>query len=141
MTRQALDALCQVDQSSDGPVLLDELCQLRDLGGCFSNRQRVSRPCRNELGKLVGVRRTDSQNARDVTYCRPRFHGSESDDLAYTVPAVTLAHILDHLTPAFEAEVHVDVGHRDTFGVEEPLEQQVEAKRIHVGDLQSVGHQ
>ena len=55
-------------------------------------------------------------------------------------PAVALPHVLDHLAPALEAEVHVDVGHRHPLGVEEALEQQVEPERADVGDAERVRH-
>ena len=45
---------------------------------------------------------------------------------------VLLAHVLDHLAAALEAEVDVDVGHRDALGIQEALEQQVELERIDV---------
>jgi hypothetical protein len=54
---------------------------------------------------------------------------------ALSVPNV-LPHVLDDLAAALEAEVHVDVGHRDPLGIQEPLEQQIELERVDVGDPQ-----
>jgi hypothetical protein len=45
----------------------------------------------------------------------------------------------DHLFPAVHAEVDVEVGHRDPFGVQEALEQQGVAQGIKVGDRQRIG--
>ena len=70
-----------------------------------------------------------------------RLERAEGDDLADAGLAVALPDVVDHLAPALEAEVHVDVGHRHPLGIEEPLEQQVEPERVHVGDPQSVGDQ
>ena len=67
-------------------------------------------------------------------------HRAEGDDLAHAGPAVALADVLDHLAPALEAEVDVDVGHRHALGIEEPLEQQVELERADVGDAERVRH-
>ena len=38
-----------------------------------------------------------------------------------------------------EAEVDVDVRHRDALGIQEALEEQVELHRVDVRDLQAVG--
>ena len=53
--------------------------------------------------------------------------------------AVFAAHIVDHRVAALLAEVDVEVGHRHALGVEEALEQQVEADRIEIGDGQRPG--
>ena len=55
------------------------------------------------------------------------------------VRAVALGGVADHLVAAALVEVHVDVGHLDAVGVQEPLEQQPVAQRVEVGDPQRVG--
>ncbi|MND79279.1 hypothetical protein D3C80_710120 [compost metagenome] len=50
-------------------------------------------------------------------------------------------HIVDHLFPPLLAEVDVEVGHGDPFGVQEALEQQAEPQRVQIGDGQRPGHQ
>ena len=45
--------------------------------------------------------------------------------------------VVDHLVAAIHAEVDVEVGHRHAFGIEEALEQQLEAQRVEIGDLQA----
>jgi hypothetical protein len=49
---------------------------------------------------------------------------AEGDDLRHLVAAVFALHVADHLFAAVHAEVDVEVGHRDPFGVQEALEQQ-----------------
>ena len=44
-------------------------------------------------------------------------------DLADRLAAVLLADVVDDLVATIHAEVDVEVGHRDAFGVQEPLEQ------------------
>ena len=51
-----------------------------------------------------------------------------------------LGRVADHLVAAALVEVHVDVGHLDALGVQEPLEQQAVAERVEVGDPQAVRH-
>ena len=71
----------------------------------------------------------------------PREHLAEGDDLRDRLLAVLVGDVLDHLLPAAHREVDVDVGHRNSLGVEEALEQQVVAQRVDVSDLQAVGDQ
>ena len=51
----------------------------------------------------------------------------------------SLAHIVDDAVAAFLAEVDVEIRHRHALGIEEALEQQVEADRIEIGDRQRPG--
>ena len=46
---------------------------------------------------------------------------------------------MDHLVAPVLAEVDVEVGHRHAVGVEEALEEEVEAERIEVGDGERPG--
>jgi hypothetical protein len=63
----------------------------------------------------------------------------EGDDLPRAVRSVLGRHVVDDLAPALEAEVDVEVRHRDALGVEEALEEQVVLERIDVRDAQAVG--
>jgi hypothetical protein len=56
------------------------------------------------------------------------------DDLGDPLLAVLLGDVADDLAPSALVEVDVEVGHRRTFGVEEPLEDQVVLDRVEVGD-------
>src|SRR6266513_481132 len=67
--------------------------------------------------------RPDPQRARHGPESSACLEGSERDDLPDRIPAIALAHVLDDLAAPLEAEVEVDVGHRDTLGIQEPLEQ------------------
>ena len=67
-------------------------------------------------------------------------HGAEGDDLGHVVGAVFPVDVVDDLPPAAVAEVHVDIGHGHTLGVQEALEVQGVLHGVHVGDVQAVGH-
>ena len=54
---------------------------------------------------------------------------------------VALPDVLDHFSAALEAEVHVDIGHGDPLGIQEPFEEEIKAERINAGDTQRVGDQ
>ena len=49
--------------------------------------------------------------------------------------------VLDDPVAALHAEVDVEVRHRDAFGIQEALEQQVVLDRIEIGDAERIGHQ
>jgi hypothetical protein len=48
--------------------------------------------------------------------------------MATRVRAILVADIADHLAASFLTEVDVEVRHRNTFGVQEALEQKIEAE-------------
>ena len=56
------------------------------------------------------------------------------------VRAVEVLHVLDHAVAALIVEVHVDIRHRDTLGVQEALEEEVVLDGVEVGDTQAVGY-
>ena len=66
-------------------------------------------------------------------------HGAEGDDLSHMVGAVLAVDIVDDLLPALVAEVDVEVGHADPLGVQKPLEDQLVADGVDVGDADAVG--
>ena len=139
VARQSLDAGTQLQHLADPVVLGGGGFHLRYLLGRLPQRQRVRRAGGDELRDAVHVPDLDPQRAGDVAERGAGLESPEGDDLAHRLPAVARAHVLDHLTPALEAEVEVDVRHRDALGVEEPLEQQIELEGVDVGDPQCVG--
>ncbi len=128
VVEQLAIALVGAIQSPDVVELLDRLF----------DRQREVRLIRNQLGERVGLRGSETERAADVLDRRARLHRPERHDLADGLAPVLLPHVLDHLAAPLEAEVHVDVGHRDAFRIEEALEQEVVEERIDVGDAQRI---
>jgi len=55
------------------------------------------------------------------------------------IPAVLVGRVADHVAAVALVEVHVDVGHLLATGVQEALEEQLEADGIEVDDAQAVG--
>ena len=90
---------------------------------------------RDQLGEVVGLGRREAQRSPHILDGRPRLQRTERDDLAHRIASVLLADVFDDFTATLEAEVDVDVRHGDAIGVEEPLEEKVEFKGIHVGDF------
>ena len=95
----------------------------------------------DHLRDPVRLARLEAQDPAHVSNDGAALHRSEGDDLADRVPAVLLPHVLDHLSPPLEAEVDVDIRHRDPFGVQEALEEELVLDGVQVGDAQAVGHE
>ena len=102
-------------------------------------RDRVGRVLRHELAELVDLAVGHLQHAADVAQHAARLQRAEGDDLRHPVAAVALLHVADDLVAPVLAEVDVEVGHRHALGIEEALEQEVEADRIEVGDGERIG--
>ena len=54
--------------------------------------------------------------------------------MGYTLVAVLLRDPVEHVRTPVIVEVHVDIRHGDTVGVEEALEEEVIADGVDVGD-------
>ena len=94
----------------------------------------------NELGHRVSLCVGKIQHPSHVAHGGSCRHGAEGDDLRHPILAVFPRHIVDNLTAPRLAEVHVNIGHTDSFRVEKALEIQAVFHRIDVGDVEAVGH-
>ena len=94
---------------------------------------------RHGLGDAVGhrVAGLTEQHPGRVLDRRLGLDRGVGDDLGDPVLAVLLGGVADHLAAPALVEVHVDVGHRDALGVEEPLEDQLVLDRVEVGDARA----
>ena len=59
--------------------------------------------------------------------------------MRHTLVAVLLRDPAQHIGTTIVVEVYVYIGHRDTVGVEETLEEQVVAYRVNIRDIETVG--
>ena len=59
--------------------------------------------------------------------------------MGHLLGAIFLRHIVEHLIAAVVIEVDVDIGKRDTVGVEETLEQQIVFDRVDLRDAETIG--
>ncbi len=102
-------------------------------------RERLARRLLGDhLGDPVADGIRQAEHAGGVAHRLPRRHGAEGDDLGDAVAAVLVGHVLDDLSPAVHAEVHVDVRHALAPRIEEALEEQVVLQRVDVGDAERV---
>eukprot|EP01022_Parablepharisma_sp_SALTPOND_P029433 TRINITY_DN734_c3_g1_i1.p2 TRINITY_DN734_c3_g1~~TRINITY_DN734_c3_g1_i1.p2 ORF type:complete len:1458 (-),score=543.13 TRINITY_DN734_c3_g1_i1:22429-26802(-) len=137
----ALDLLGQAHQLLDLFLVLQAFLQEWLFLDGVGQSHQLARLEGNQLGDTVAEVVAQVQHAPDVAHRALGRHGTEGGDLRDRLLAITVLDVLDHAVAAFLAEVDVEVGHRDAFGVQEAFEQQVVAQRIQVGDQQTVGHQ
>ncbi len=138
---QALELQRDVEQFLDGVLVAPGLLQARlDLDG-LGQGDRRGRVVGHHLGQAVDHAERQLHHPPDVAQHGAGLQGAEGDDLRHAVAAVALLHIADHLLPPVLAEVDVEVGHGHPLGVEEALEDQPVADRVHPGDQQAPGHQ
>jgi len=111
-----------------------ELAYLRNPLDGFLDGEREVRMVRNQLGEVIGLRRREAERAADILDGRAGFQRPEGYDLADGIASILLPHVLDDLSAALEAEVDVDVGHRDPLRIQESLEEEIELERIDIGN-------
>ena len=93
----------------------------------------------HELGELVDLAERHFEHPADVAQDAARQERAEGDDLRDAVGAIALAHVGDHFVAPVLAEVDVEIGHRHSFGIEEPLEQEAKPQRVEIGDGERPG--
>ena len=136
---QAFELLRDVEGAPHHRVAVARRLQPRLVVDRLAERDRVGRILRHQLAELVDLAVGHLQHAADVAQHAARLQRAEGDDLRHLVAAVALLDVADHLVAPVLAEVDVEVRHRHALGIEEALEQQVEAERIEVGDGQRIG--
>ena len=121
--------------------LLVQLGQARlDLDALLEGLHLALHRLGNELGDAVPLGEGEPHDPDHVADHRAGLERAEGDDLADVVLAVLPGHVVDDLVAPLLAEVDVEVGHRHALGVEEPLEEEVPADGVEVGDAQRPGH-
>ena len=139
MPGKALQTAAHVDQPGDLRLFLVSFFQLRVHGQGFvdGDVQLLG----DHLGDGVHLGVGHVQHPAHIPDHTPGREGTEGDNLHHPVLAVFADHIIDHFLPPFEAEIHVDIRHGHTLGVQEPFEQQIIAQGIQLRDIQRISYQ
>ena len=137
--RQPLELHREVEQSPHALVILIFGGKLADPVERARQVPRLGRMVGDELGKAIDLAIAHLEHAPGILEHRARLQPPESDDLRNPVAAIFGLDVGDHLVAVGFAEIDVEVGHRDAFGIEEALEQQVQFDRVEVGDLERPG--
>ena len=96
---------------------------------------------RDELGELIDFAQLHFQHAANVFDGRLGGERTESDDLRHLFAAVFFGNVLNHLAAAAGLEIGIDIGHADTFRIQEAFEQQTILQGVDIGDHHRVGDQ
>ncbi|CAB4582032.1 unannotated protein [freshwater metagenome] len=94
----------------------------------------------HRLGQTVADRIRMPEHPGGVPHGVAGLDGAERDDLGHVFATVGVGRVADHLVAIAGVEVHVDVGHGDSTGIEEAFEQQVVADGVDLGDSEAIGH-
>ena len=95
---------------------------------------------RNHLRDRIDLCIRHIQHTADISDDTARRQCTECDDLYNAVLAVFSRYIVDDLRAAFEAEIHVDIRHGNSFRVQETLEQELVPHRVQLCDAKGVGN-
>ena len=136
---QALELLRDGDQARDDRLLGDRRLERGSPSMACVQGHGVGRVLRHQLGELVDLAVGHFEHPADVAQHAAGQERAEGNDLRDLVLAVALLHVVDDALAALDAEVDVEVRHRDALGIEEALEQQAEAERVEVGDRERIG--
>ena len=122
-------------------LLVTRLAQRLAALQAFLERRRAAHDrVRDQLRQAVADAVVEAQHAGRVAGGLAGEHLAEGHDLGDRLAPVLVRHVAHHALAPADREVDVDVRHRHPLGVQEALEQEVVAERVHVGDRQAVGH-
>ena len=125
-------------------IFVDRSRRVLDRAGLFvllvETGERDPQLVRDHLRDAIRVAIRPAQHAPHIAHHRLRAHRAKGRNLRHRAVAVFVAHVVDDLGAAVHAKVHVDVGRRHAFGVEEALEEQLVMDRVDVRDPHRVGH-
>ena len=135
---KSLQAPGHVDQVTRGFILLILAGKIRIL--LQSLVQCDVQFLRDHLCDAVALAVWHIQRSAHIPDDAPRGHRTESHDLDDPVPAVFPDYIVDDLLSSLEAEIHIDIRHRDALRVQEALKEQIVADRVQFSDPERVRH-
>ena len=147
LTRQSFKAQGILDDLVNVRVLFVILSELRGLGVALvilvedtRNRNVLTHDrWRQGLRQLLPHFEVAPQNTRGVLQSLLRLDSTVGNDLRNTVFAVLLLDVLDDFIATTFVKVNVEVGHRNTFGVQEAFEDEPVVEGVELRDLHRVG--
>ncbi len=139
VTREAVEALGDAEQQLE---LAGVQVGARELGQLLDRPAQVVRAdVREGLGHGVDLDLRQAERLADLPYRRPGAVGLDHRDTRRSVVAVAREHHVVHVLAARGLDVDVDVRQLVAHRIEEPLEHQVVADRVDVGDAGQVAHE
>ena len=133
ITHHALDYPAGFDDASRRRVATDLGAQF--IGFLQGVIERDVDVIGDELREAIGLDKGQVANAGQVADDHLGTECAEGDDVGDAVGAVFLADVVDDLVATAHAEVDIEVGCRDAFGIKKALEEEAEADRVDVRDF------
>ena len=127
---QPLQAFAHIDQTAYLLILLVHLMEFRIFLQSLvdGNIQLAGNHSGNGIHE--GIRQIHhTPHIPDDSPCRKR---TKRNDLRHTVSAVLFNDVIDHFLPPLETEIHVDIGHGNTFRIQETLKNQMIPDRVDI---------
>ena len=123
MANQTLQALTEVDESAYFRlrliVLAKFLARLQSL--IKGNPQFI----RHGLHNAVHFTKRHIEDSPYVPENGSGRQGSESNNLCYMILTVFTGNVIDNPATIFIAEIHINIGHGDTFRIQKPFKKQI----------------
>ena len=141
IARDAFHLLRQLQQLLDLFLVFQALLEQRLFLDGIGDRHGFARFERDQLGNAVAEVIAEIHYAAHVADRPLGRHGTEGGDLRDRLLAIQILDVLNDAVAPFLAKVDIEVGHRDAFGIQEALEQQVVLQWIEVGNEQRIRHQ
>jgi len=132
VARQPFDPGPEVEDLAHPLVLAASWRQLGDFSMPPPASPRCPGPGGDHFGKAVKLNRGSTRSVRATSANAARAFSVPKGMICPTESGHTAPELKDDLAGRSEAEVEVDVRHRDALGIQEPLEQQVELEGIDI---------
>ena len=94
----------------------------------------------NELCEQIGGGGRIAHHSSDILDGRFRGHGTVGDDMGNVCGTVTLGDVVEYRFAAVVIEVNINIGERDTVGVEESFEEEVVFQGVNLRDAETIRH-
>ena len=94
----------------------------------------------HQLGHHIGFSIRKVQRTANIPDSATGCHCAKSSDLRHSIRTILTHHIVNDFATAFLAEVRIEVGHTDTLGVQESLENQCVLHGIYFRNVHTVRH-
>ncbi len=139
MAVQAFQRLCHFYQTGDRLILINLGLQQGFPLNCLTQGYRIGRIVGHQLADTVDLTIGHLQHAPDIAQNGAGLQFTKGDDLRHLVGTIFLLNIGNDFVAAVLTEIDIEVRHRNTFGIQKPLEQQVIAQRVQICDGQRPG--
>ena len=137
VTRHALQCHGGIDQLTVFVCIIVKLFQLGQLKRMLQGNAQL---CGHGFGNGVHLSIRHAHGSAAIADGGTRSKRTKGNDLRHVFPAVPLCHVINDLVTAVIAEININIGHADAFGIEKTLKQQIIANGIHVGNAQRKRH-